>query len=108
MDCCLRLTIKLYSTGFWIYRFFFPYKYEPVANHVSASKLPWLFVGIETYDGNIIDKTEEAQRLVDQNIIISPTTIIDDIHNVKRCFYLDSTTLKEEEIPAEGITINDS
>lgn len=61
-------------------------------------------------NGSIIDKTEEAQKMVDENISITPYLLGADIDRtqIKRYFYLDSITLKEEEIPANGITINDS
>ena len=111
MNCCLRLTIKVYKIGFWVYRWIFPYEYNPVPiHHVSASSLPWLFVGIELNNGKIIDKTDEAQQLVDNNVPVNPTTISKDVNidEVKRYFYLNTMTLKEEEIPANGITINDS
>lgn len=100
----------MYKVGFWVYRLIFPKSYEPVRNHISASKLPWLFIGIEMNDGTIIDKTEEAQSLVNSNIIVAPYTIDMDYdkQQAKRYFYLDSETLKEEEIPADGIIINDS
>ena len=110
MNCCARITIQLYRTGFWLYRQFFPAKYEEVPIQKSISKLPWMFVGIELNDGTILDRTQQANVLANTNIPVSPYNIdvsIDEQY-VKRYFYLDSVTLKEEEIPAEGITINDS
>lgn len=84
--------------------------YEPVSVKHSASKMPWLFVGIELTDGKLLDRTQEAQYLVNHDIPVTPYTldISVDKQLVKRYFYLDAVTLKEEEIPAEGITINDS
>lgn len=111
MNWCLWVTIQFYKFGIQIYRFFDPPVYEPVsANHISASCLPWLFVGIELKNGDILDKTEEAQSLVDKGFPITPTTISVGVDEtlMKRCFYLDAKTLKEQEIPTEGITRHDS
>lgn len=102
--------MKLYKVGFWVYRWVFPHEYTPIVKHISQSELPWLFVGIELTNGKIIDKTDEAFDLINKGLPVTPTTInINiDLDQIKRCFYLDAATLKEEEIPAEGITINDS
>ena len=85
--------------------------YEEVHAHhrISQTNLPWLFVGIELMSGKIIDKTEEAQSLVDVGITITPTTISKDVNvdDVKRYFYLDSVTLNEQEIPPEGLVIRE-
>lgn len=110
MNCCLRLAILAYKFTYRVYKWFYPTVYEKVPSHVSAAKLPWMFVGVELTDGTILDKTEDAQKLVDGDYPISPLTILAGIDEttVKRCFYLDAETLKEEEIPANGITINDS
>lgn len=111
MDCCLWVTVQLYKVGIRVYRFFVPPVYEEASPlHISASRLPWLFIGIELDDGTVLDRTSEAQRLVDRGFPVTPLTIsigIDETR-MKRCFYLDSKTLKEQEIPAEGITRNDS
>jgi len=110
MSCCTRLAIQVYKIGFWVYRCMFPVTYAPISTQISASKLPWLFVGIELKDGKILDKTQEAQYLVNHDIPVTPFTIDMSVDKqlVKRYFYLDAVTLKEEEIPTEGITINDS
>lgn len=110
MNCCTRLTIRVYKFGFWVYRKLFPTFYDPIPIQFSAAKMPWLFVGIELTNGKLLDRTQEAQFLVSNNIPVTPSTldIAVDKQLVKRYFYLDAVTLKEEEIPAEGITINDS
>jgi hypothetical protein len=107
MNCCLRITFWIVRQGFNIYDWMFSQKYEKVSNHVSASKLPWLFIGVELHDGTLLDKTVHAQYLVDSGIPVTPRTVCSSIDQqvIKRCFYLDAKTLKEEEIPAEGITI---
>lgn len=110
MNCCTRLTIRVYRLGFWVYRKLFPTLYAPIPLKVSASKMPWLFVGIELKDGKLLDRTQEANYLVNHNIPVTPYTLDISVNRelVKRYFYLDAITLKEEEIPAEGITIDDS
>lgn len=110
MNCCARITIQLYRTGFWLYRKLFPVDYvqEPVQK--SISKLPWMFVGIELNDGTLLDRTHNANFLTTKDIPVTPYNLDTSVdrYRVKRYFYLDAVTLKEEEIPAEGITINDS
>jgi hypothetical protein len=110
MDCCARITIQIYRTGFWLYRKLFPVEYQHVPIKKSVSKLPWMFVGIELKDGTLLDRTEEANYLAKKDVVVTRDNIDISIDSrlIKRYFYLDSVTLKEEEIPAEGITINDS
>lgn len=94
-----------------MYDWMFPKVYSPIPQHrISASKLPWLFVGIELDDGTILDKTSHVQDLIDSHIPLTRTNVcmFVDSQIIKRCFYLDEKTLKEEEFPTEGITINDS
>jgi CO dehydrogenase/acetyl-CoA synthase epsilon subunit len=110
MDCCTRVTIEIYRVGFWLYKKLFPTDYTNIPTKISVSRLPWLFVGIELNDGDLLDRTSEATRLVEHGVLVTPYTLDSfvDRDTVKRYFYLDAITLKEEEIPAEGITINDS
>jgi len=107
MNCCVRATFWIIQKGFDIYDLVFSQKYEKVSNHISPAKLPWLFVGIELADGTLLDKTTHVQYLVDSGIPVTRRTVCSSIdeQGIKRCFYLDSKTLKEEEITAHGITI---
>ena len=109
MNCCKRITFWFIQKGYDIYDWVTVKKYQPISNHISSAKLPWLFVGVELVDGEIIDRTTHTKCLVNFNCPITPQSVSESIHPhlIKRCFYLDSKTLKEEEIPAEGITIND-
>lgn len=106
MNCCFRTTLWIVRKGYEFYDWMFSQKYEKVNTHVSAAKLPWLFVGVELHDGILLDKTKHVQYLVDSGIPVTPRTVCSSIDPqlVKRCFYLDEKTLKEEEIPAHGIT----
>lgn len=107
MNCCTRITLWLIQKGYDVYDWFTAVKYEPVTKHISAAELPWVFVGVELTDGTLMDVTGKAEHLVNSGIPVTPTTISSSIDQqlVKRCFYLDVKTLKEEEIPADGITI---
>jgi hypothetical protein len=99
-----RATVQLYD---WL----FPKVYSPLSTHsVSASSLPWLFVGIELTDGTMLDRTSHVQDLVNLRIPITRNRVCGDVdpQTIQRCFYLDEKTLKEEEFPADGITIHDS
>jgi hypothetical protein len=107
----MRMTLMVARMGIELYDWIFQMKYTQVPVHrISASKLPWLFVGVELFDGTIVDKTSHAQLLVDMNITVTRSMICmgTPSQQIKRCFYLCEKTLKEEEIPTEGITINDS
>lgn len=111
MNWCLWVTVQFYKLGLRVYRLLDPPVYQSVStNHISASCLPWLFIGIELTNGDILDKTEEAQSLVDRGFPVTPLTVSMGVDEtlMKRCFYLDAKTLKEQEIPAEGIIRNDS
>lgn len=111
MNCCRRLTFTVFRIGIQIYEWLYPKQYTPVPTHnVSAAKLPWLFVGIELDDGSILDKTAHVQDLLECKVPLSLHNIcmLEDRRRIRRCFYLDEKTLKEEEIPAHGITIHDS
>lgn len=110
MNCCTRVSFLVFKLGIQIYDWMFRKKYIPIPKHrISASKLPWLFVGIELTDGNVLDKTAHVQDLMDSGVQLTVTNICMFVEprTIKRCFYLDEKTLKEEEIPTEGITIND-
>ncbi len=78
-----------------------------IRKHITP---PWLWIGIELYDGTIIDRTEEVQTLIDNKFPITYESIDDNTNlmDVKRYFYLDTKTLKEEEFPPEGILIDDT
>jgi hypothetical protein len=107
MNCCIRLTLWAVQQGFQIYDWLFPQPYQKVPHRVSAAKLPWLFVGVELVDGTILDKTKHVESLVDTGIPVTPRTVSSSIDPqlIKRCFYLNEKTLNEDEIPADGITI---
>lgn len=113
MNLCIKISLSIYRFGFNVFRYvngFFAEKNEeqPVMrNHVTP---PWLWIGMETKDGTIIDRTEEVQHLLDNGFHITLESIDEniDIMNVKRYFYLDAKTLNEEEFPPEGLLINDT
>lgn len=103
----MRVTLWVIRKGYGLYDWMFAEKYEKVKTHISAAKLPWLFVGVELLDGTLLDKTTHVQYLVDSGFPVTPRTVCSSIDPqlIKRCFYLDEKTLKEEEIPADGLTI---
>ncbi len=87
-------------------RFF--YKKLP-KQKVSTTNLPWLWIGVELKD----DKIETITELVNTNveygdaITIEHLEALTNIKDAKRWLYLDSKTLNEQEIPAEGLVIED-
>lgn len=96
--CCIRLYNRLFYS-------------KPSIKKVSSSHLPWLWIGVETEQGKIITLTELVDAAIEYGDCISPYFLesLTGIRNAKRWTYLDSKTLKEEEIPADGLIIeNDS
>lgn len=78
---------------------------------VSPSHLPWLWIGAELEDGKIISITEDVNDEVQYGDRVNEDYLVDltRLFNVKRWLYLNPQTLKEEEIPLEGLLIeNDS
>lgn len=113
MNLCVKVSLTIYRFGFSIFRFVNglfseQIKEQPVMrNHITP---PWLWIGMELHTGEIIDRTEEIQQLIDQGFPITFESINEDIDDerVKRYFYLDAKTLNEEEFPPEGLVINDT
>ena len=78
---------------------------------VSVSKLPWLWVGAELTDDSIVTLTEDINLVVQPGDVVTAKYLkaYTELSNVKRWLYLNSQTLTEEEIPPQGLVIeNDS
>jgi len=95
--CCIRLYNRLFYTKL------------STKKKVSSSHLPWLWIGVETTSGKIITVTEVVESAVEyrDRITVEFLENLTGIQNAKRWSYLDSKTLKEEEIPTEGLIIED-
>lgn len=106
----MRITVQLYRIGFQLYRLVYPATHNLQQIRGSDLTLPWLFIGVELSNGDVIDKSDVAKYLLKNNIPITPEALDDSIYpySVKRYFYLDATTLNEEEISPGGLVINDS
>lgn len=96
MFCCIRFYNRLF------------YKKLPTQT-ISASELPWLWVGAELINDKIETITELVNSNLDYGDTITPLFLqeLTQLKNVKRWLYLDSTTLNEEEFPTEGLVIKD-
>ena len=97
MFCCVRLYNRLF------------YSKLPTKKKVSSSHLPWLWIGVETTNGNILTLTEIVDSAIECGDTVSPQflEVLSGVRNAKRWIYLDSKTLKEDEIPADGLIIGD-
>ena len=97
---CLFCIIRLYNRIF--------YKRIP-KQKISISNLPWLWIGAELNNGKIETITELVNSIIEYDDTITPLFLkeLTQFKNVKRWLYLDSTTLNEEEFPAEGLVIKD-
>ena len=96
--CCIRLYNKLF------------FKELPkTIKKVDSSHIPWLWIGAELTDGNITSLTDLVNGSVEYDDVITPSYLedISNVENAKRWVYVDSKTLKEEEIPAHGLVIED-
>lgn len=117
MGCCYTILYWSYKILFCCSRVLDKFiKFEntdnPKYNSVNPSKAPWLWVGVEMVNGEIITVTDDINKhilyddIVDIEYLESVTKIRKD---VSRWLYLDSKTLKEEEFPLNGLVIpNDS
>lgn len=97
---CFFCLIRLYN------RFF--YKKLPKQT-ISPSNLPWLWIGAKLNDGKIETITEIVNNSIEYGDVISPSFLqkLTEFDNVDQWVYLNSTTLNEEEFPAEGLVIKD-
>ncbi len=103
--CCMQC---LFCCVRWYSRFF--YKQVPKQlKKVSASHLPWMWIGVETAEGKIVSLTEIVDPAVEYGDVVTPAFLktISGIQTAKRWIYLDPKTLKEEEIPTDGLIIQD-
>lgn len=75
--------------------------------YISAANLPWMWVGAEMHNNSIITVTDTLNNAVQSGDLITSTYLknLTKLSSVKRWLYLDSMTLKEDEIPTEGILI---
>jgi len=108
MNCLYRILRNIC----WCKRYIDGYfQVEVITPTMSATKLPWLWIGAETRDDEIISLTETINLIVQPGDIVTSKYLkaYTELTNVKRWLYLDSVTLKEQEIPPHGLVIeNDS
>lgn len=103
LSCCINCFFRLI-------RLYNRFNYTQIPKQkISSSRLPWLWVGVELSNGKIETITDTINSSVDIGDVITPTFLekITNIQDAKRWIYLDSTTLNEEEFPAEGLVIKD-
>lgn len=68
-----------------------------------------MWVGVETGNGSIVSLTDIVDSAVEYGDCVTSEFLEDlsGIHSARRWIYLDPKTLKEEEIPADGLIIHD-
>jgi hypothetical protein len=98
---CMFCLVRLYNRIF--------YEKLPSKKKISASHLPWMWIGVETESGKIITLTEMLESSIEYGDCITPKFLkaFTGIQDAKRWIYLDSKTFKEEEIPTVGLIIED-
>ena len=111
MSTCLNCFYKVYKVFFWCkrkYQQVFDEELVNIHEFVSPSHLPWLWIGAELNDGQIISITEDVNEEVQYGDRVNEDYLVDltRLFNVKRWLYLHPETLKEEEIPLEGLLIH--
>jgi len=107
MNCCYIFVRGVFILKRKIEQYF--YSPEKERLEISASILPWLWIGAEMKSGVIITLTEDINKIVNYGDIITPFFLesYTELKNVKRWLYLDSLTLLEQEIPPSGLVIKD-
>lgn len=112
MNCCYRAIYWAYMVGFYCSRFFVnsSERQTPKYNSVNPSKMPWLWIGVETKDKKIVTVTDTVNKYIEYNDVVDIPYL--EIatgmkENVIRWLYLDSKTLNEQEFPPEGLVIKD-
>lgn len=105
MNCFYRT----YRALFWCKRKYAEMFNQPEEIHqfVSPSHLPWLWIGAEMEDGKVISITEDVNEEVRYGDCVNEDYLVDltRLFHVRRWLYLNPQTLKEEEIPLEGLVI---
>lgn len=112
MSVLFNCFYRAYRVFFWCKRKYvelFDIEDITVSDHVfvSPSHLPWLWIGAELNDGKVISITEDVNDEVRYGDRVNEDYLVDltRLFNVKRWLYLHPETLKEEEIPLEGLVI---
>jgi hypothetical protein len=109
MDALLNCFRRGYLIFFWCRRKYKDYFEEDTVleQKPHASQLPWLWVGAELNNGEIVTVIEELNAEIRYGDRINEDYLVDltRIFNARRWLYLNSETLKEEEIPLEGLVI---
>lgn len=108
MNCCYNFIYQTYRIIFWCSRLISSNDIEKRVL-VQPSKLPWLWIGVETKNGKIISLTDRINKYVEYGdridtryLEIATNTNNDE---VLRWLYLDAETLIEREFPTEGLII---
>jgi hypothetical protein len=110
MDTILNCFNRVYGVFFWCKRKYieiYGKDEEDTQPFISPSHLPWLWIGAELDDGRVISITEDVNEEVRYGDRVNEDYLVDitRLFNVKRWLYLNPETLKEEEIPLEGLVI---
>jgi hypothetical protein len=110
MNMILNCFYRTYGLFFWCKRKYIEvFEVDTDDQHVfvSPTHLPWLWIGAELEDGKILSITEDVNDEVRYGDRVNEDYLVDvtRLFNVKRWLYLDPQTLKEEEIPLEGLVI---
>lgn len=68
-----------------------------------------MWIGVETGNGSIVSLTEIVDPVVEYGDCVTPQFLemLSGIRGARRWIYLDPKTLKEEEIPTDGLIIQD-
>jgi hypothetical protein len=76
---------------------------------VASKHIPWLWIGAELPNKQIITLTDEINHAIDYGDCVDEAFLqsCTKVYLVDRWLYLDSATLVEKEIPPEGLLIQD-
>ena len=106
----MLFVVWLYRQVFWCCRRVDNFLFSPVKKetNVSASSVPWLWVGATFEDGNVVDYTCNINDTLEYGVTVT-TEWLEIITGAKNVTwkYLDPKTLEEKEFPSEGFVIDD-
>jgi hypothetical protein len=108
MSCCIRLFRWIFKCKRNVENILGLGLYIKVPKSVVLQRdIPWLWLGAETVDGKIHTITDMINNQLDYGDIVNHQYLksITQLAYVDRWLYLNPVTLKEEEIPPEGLVI---
>lgn len=105
----MNVCLGFYRCGFRIYRKFQKLFYgeTTIKETVSASKIPWIWIGVQTKTNGTITVTDIVNDRIRYGDCVTEKLLAEltGYVNVEEWRYVDIETLDEKRFPSEGILI---